>query len=173
MSRVVPIYGITSGGKGVLCLRRLISIFLIVVAVFGVSYYYIFSQARDAFIIDSSHEMTESAAPSLLNTEQKYGFRLVNASDKKMRLLEIELLGFEGIKISSLTVDGKPMTPLLIPSHRVYTSNESWSTNSQGVNIEYLAEIMKETIKNPESTIITYSYMGIKQKQIVRIPRIE
>ncbi|HZG79922.1 MAG TPA: hypothetical protein VEZ13_04025 [Brevibacillus sp.] len=154
-------------------MRRLISIFLIVVAIFGVSYYYIFSQARNAFIIDSSHEMIESAAPSLLNTEQKYGFRLVNASDKKIKLLEIELLDFEGIKINGLTVDGKPMTPLLIPSHRVYTSTRNWSTSNQGVNVEYLAEIMKETIKNPESAIITYSYMGIKQKQKIRIPRLE
>lgn len=153
-------------------MRRLISIFLIVVAVLGVSYYYIYSQARDAFIIDASHEMTESAAPSLLDTEQKYDFRLVNTSNKKIKLLEIELLDFEGIKISSLTVDGKPMAlaPLLIPSHRVYTSTENWSTNSQGVHVEYLAEIMKETIKNPESIRITYSYMGIKQKQIIRIP---
>lgn len=103
--------------------------------------------------------MSESAAPSLLDNEQKYGFRLVNISDKKINLLEIELMDFEGIKISSLTVDGKPMAlaPFLIPSHRIYTGTESWSTNNQGVHVEYLDEIMKKTIKTPEKIRITYS----------------
>ncbi|WP_426445355.1 hypothetical protein ACP26L_18835 [Paenibacillus sp. S-38] len=85
-------------------------------------------------------------------------------------LLEIELQGFEGIKLNGLTIDGNPITPLLIPSHRVYMSSENWSTNSQGVNVDYLAKIMKETRRNPDSAKITYPYKGIKYKQILRMP---
>ncbi|WP_205127169.1 hypothetical protein, partial [Paenibacillus ginsengarvi] len=71
-----------------------------------------------------------------LNTEQKYGFRLVNISDKKVKLLRIELVDYQGIMISDLRINGKPFTAQLIPSHRVYSSTKSWSTNSQGVDVD-------------------------------------
>ncbi|WP_426445357.1 hypothetical protein ACP26L_18840 [Paenibacillus sp. S-38] len=63
-------------------MKRWISLFLLVGIILGISYYYIFNQAKDALAIDASYGMMESAAHSLINTEQKYGFRLVNESDK-------------------------------------------------------------------------------------------
>ncbi|MDD9269338.1 hypothetical protein ACFPES_20010 [Paenibacillus sp. GCM10023248] len=151
-------------------MKKIIIIILLLATIMGISFYYIFTQAKDAFTIDSSHEMRESAATELVSTEQKYGFRLVNVSDKKIKLLNIELQGFVGITLNNLTIDGEPFIPQLIPSHRYYMSNGDWSTNSQGVNIEYLAKIMNESINNPESVKITYSYMGVKHRQIVRMP---
>jgi hypothetical protein len=83
------------------------------------SYKFIVHQSSDAFTIDAAHGTVESAAPQLINTKQNYGFRLVNIGDKKVKLLQIELLDYQGIKISALTIDGKPFSAQTIPSHRL------------------------------------------------------
>ena len=153
-------------------LNKKISIFLIIGIILLFSYNFFIHQASEAFTIDATHEMTESAAQSLLSTEQKYGFRLVNISDKKVKLLRIQLVDYQGIMISDLRIEGKPFTAQFIPSHRVYSSSstKSCSTNSQGIDVEYVAEIMKPAIKNPENVLITYSYMGLNHEQKIKIP---
>ncbi len=157
-------------------MRKTVIILIVLGFIFWLSYKFIVHQSSDAFTIDAAHGTVESAAPQLRNIKQNYGFRLVNIGVKKVKLLQIELLDYQGIKISDLTIDGKPLSAQTIPSHRVYFGrnpwfgSNSWSTNSQGVNIDYIIEFKAEMIKNPQNVFITYSYMGLKQKQKIKIP---
>jgi hypothetical protein len=156
--------------------RKTVIIVIVLVIIFWLSYKFIDHQSSDAFIIDAAQGTVESAAPQLVNTKQNYGFRLVNIGNKKVKLLQIELLDYQGIKISDLTINGKPFSAQTIPSHRVYFGrrswfgSNSWSTNSQGVNIDYIVEFKEPVIKNPQNVFITYSYMGLKHKQKIKIP---
>lgn len=151
-------------------MKKWVNILFSVGIIFGLLYYFLVFQVSNAFTSDASREMVESAASSLLYTEQIYGFRLVNESNKKLKLLGIQLVDYQGISISNLTIDGHPFTASWIPSHRVNSGINSWSTNSQGVEVEYLAEIKEPTIRNPENALIAYSYLGIKHQQKVKIP---
>ncbi|MDQ0897462.1 hypothetical protein QFZ80_001290 [Paenibacillus sp. V4I7] len=103
----------------------------------------------------------------LINTKQKYNFGLVNTSDKALKLLKIELQDFQGIVIGDLTIDGKPFTVQVIPSHRVYTSSDTWTTNKR-VIVDYDVEIKESFIQNPKSVVITYSYLGIEHLQTIK-----
>jgi hypothetical protein len=122
------------------------------------------------FMIDASKYITEHGAVDLLGTKQDYNFRLVNTSDKAVKLINIELQSYQGINPGILSVLGKPLTAQVVKSNRVYSSNSSWSTNSQGLTVEYQVEILEPKIQNPKSASITYSYFGIKHKQDVNFP---
>lgn len=121
-------------------------------------------------MIDASKYITENGAADLHHTKQDYNFRLVNTSDKAVKLINIELQGYQGINPDVLTVSGKPLTAQWVKSDRVYNSTSSWSTNSQGLTVEYQVEILEPKIQNPKSALITYSYFGIKHKQDVYFP---
>jgi hypothetical protein len=156
--------------------RKAVIILIVLGIILWLSYRYIDHQGSDTFTIDAAHGTVESAAAQLINSKQNYGFRLVNIGDKKVKLLQIELLDYQGINISNLTIDGKPFSAQTIPSHRVYFGRKSWfgsnswSTNSQGVNIDYIVVFKKPVIKNPQNVFVTYSYMGLKHKQKIKLP---
>ncbi|REE78556.1 hypothetical protein A8990_12630 [Paenibacillus taihuensis] len=154
-------------------MKKFVGIVVILIIIGVYSYNYVNNRVFDPFMIDASKETVESAASDLLNTQQNYNFRLVNTSDKPVKLLKIELLDYKGLKIDEMTISGKPFETQIIPSHRVYTSSDSWSTNSQGVDIDYNVEIIEKTIQNPNHVRLTYSYLGLKHHQIVKIPGLD
>src|SRR4051794_39167312 len=94
---------------------------------------YVNHRVTDPFMVDSSKSIVEDAAADLLNTKQEYDFRLVNTSDKAVKLLNIELQGYQGIVVSALTVSGEPLMVQEVKSSRVYSSPNTWSTNNQGL----------------------------------------
>jgi hypothetical protein len=154
-------------------LRKTLAVFYVItVLLIYTAYDYVNNQVINAFTIDASKSAVENPTSDMLNTKQDYNFRLVNTSDKAVKLMSIELQGFQGIKIGTLTVLGKSIVEQEVKSNRMYSSPKSWSTNSQGLIVEYLVEIIEPKIQNPTSALITYSYLGIKHKQVVDFPGI-
>lgn len=149
--------------------KKLALFYVIAVVIIYNSYNYVNNRVINPFMIDVTKSTTENAATDLLHTVQDYNFRLVNTSDKAVKLINIELQGYQGIKPGILTVSGKPFVAQMIKSDRVYSSANSWSTN-QGILVEYQVEILEPKIQNPKSALIIYSYFGIKHKQIVNFP---
>ena len=145
----------------------------IIVALFVLTgfamYFYIDSRIVDPFMIDASKATIEKAAPDLLNTKQDYYFRLVNTSDKSVKLIDIELSGYSGIEVGKLSYKGTTPNGMEIPSHRVYNSN-GWTTNNQGLDIDYVVTIKDPKIVNPKTATIIYSYFGLIHKQVIKIP---
>jgi hypothetical protein len=150
--------------------KKLALIYVIAIVLIYNAYNYVNNRVINPFMIDASKYITENGADNLLHTKQDYNFRLVNTSDKAVKLINIELQGYQGIKPDILTVSGKPLTAQGVKSDRVYSSPSSWSTNSQGLTVEYQVEILEPKIQNPKSALITYSYFGIKHKQDVNFP---
>jgi hypothetical protein len=122
------------------------------------------------FEIDASKITTENGAANLLHTVQDYNFWLVNTSDRAVKLINIELQDYRGIKPGILNISGKPLTAQMVKSDRVYSSSNSWSTNGQGLVVNYQVEILEPKIQNPKSALVTYSYLGVMHKQIVDLP---
>ncbi|SEB45724.1 hypothetical protein [Paenibacillus sp. GP183] len=151
-------------------MKKIFGVLVILIAIFSLSYKYIYNRVIEPFMIDAATETIESAASGLLNTQQTYKYRLVNTSDKSVKLLKIELQDYKGIKIDDVTIDGKAFSVQDVPTHRTYTSSNSWSTNNHGVNIEYHVEIKEPVIHNPKTFLITYSYWGFNHQQIVKNP---
>ena len=58
-------------------------------------------------MIDVSKVTVETAAPDLLNTNQDYYFRLLNISDKSVKLIGIELSNYMGMNVGELTYKGR------------------------------------------------------------------
>lgn len=154
-------------------MKKIFGILVILIVIFSLSYQYVYNRVIDPFEIAAAKQTVESAASELLNTRQNYNFILVNTSDKSVRLLKIELLDFKGLKVDEFTVAGKPFVSQIIPSHRVYTSPNSWSTNSQGVVFDYNVKIVEPTIQNPKNVRLTYTYLGLTHQQIVKMPFFE
>ncbi|KRF10172.1 hypothetical protein ASG89_01135 [Paenibacillus sp. Soil766] len=151
-------------------MKKTILVLVAVFAIIGwVSYQYSYNSVVDAFTSDSAKETTENSASKLMNTKQKYYFSLVNTSKKSVSLKKIELQDYKGIKIGDLTIDGQPFTVQSIPSHRVYTSADSWTTNNQRIIVDYDVEIQEPVIQNPRSILITYTYLGLEHKQTIKI----
>jgi hypothetical protein len=132
-------------------------------------YFYMATRVIDPFIIDASKGTVEKAAPDLLNTNQDYYFRLTNYSDKPVKLIDIQLSGYSGIEVGKLSYKGVTPNGLEIPSHRIYTPN-GWTNNNQGLEIQFVVTIKESKMINPKTATITYSYLGIKHKQVVQIP---
>ena len=61
----------------------------------------------DPLMIDVSKVTVETAAPDLLNTNQDYYFRLLNISDKSVKLIGIELSNYMGMNVGELTYKGR------------------------------------------------------------------
>jgi hypothetical protein len=144
--------------------------YVITVLLIYTAFNYVNNQVINVFTIDASKAVVETPASDMLNTKQDYNFRLVNTSDKAVKLMSIDLQGYQGIKIGTLTVQGKSLVEQVVKSNRVYNSPNSWSTNSQGLMVEYQVEIVEPKIQNPKNALITYSYLGIKHKQVVDFP---
>jgi hypothetical protein len=152
-------------------LRKTLAVFYVItVVLIYTAYNYVNNQVINAFTIDASKTVVENPPSDMLNTKQGYNFRLVNTSDKTVKLMSIELQGFQGIKIGTMTVSGRSFVEQKVKSERVYSSPKSWSTNSQGLMVEYQVEILEPKIQNPTSVLITYSYLGIKHKQVIDFP---
>jgi hypothetical protein len=132
--------------------------YVITILLIYTAYNYVNNQVINVFTIDASKAVVETPTADMINTKQDYNFRLVNTSDKTVKLMSIELQGFKGIKIGTLNVLGKPLVEQEVKS------------NSQGLMVEYQVEILEPKIQNPTSAIITYSYLGIKHKQVVDFP---
>ncbi|MDQ0874343.1 hypothetical protein QFZ77_003002 [Paenibacillus sp. V4I3] len=148
-------------------------LYVIVITLIYNVYTYVNNRVIDPFMIDASKSITENPTSDLLNTIQGYYFGLVNTSDKPVNLINIELEGYQGIKIGELTVAGNPLLAQKVKSNREYSSSKSWSTNSQGLVVEYQVEILEPKIKNPTSALITYSYLGIKHKQVIGLSEVK
>jgi hypothetical protein len=149
--------------------KKLAIFYVIAITLIYNTYNYVNNRVINPFMIDAAKYIIENGAANLLHTIQDYNFSLVNTSDKTVKLINIELQGYQGIKPGILTVSGKPLTAQGVKSDRVYSSSNSWST-SQGLLIEYHVEILEPKIQNPKSAVLTYSYFGIKHKQIVTFP---
>jgi hypothetical protein len=152
--------------------KTLAVFYVITIALIYNVYTYVNNRGIDPFMIDASKSFTENPPSDLLNTKQDYNFRLVNTSSKTVNLINIELQGYQGIKIGALTVAGNPLVAQKVKTDRVYSSSKSWSTNSQGLVVEYQVEILEPKIQNPTSALITYSYLGIKHKQVIGFPEV-
>jgi hypothetical protein len=148
-------------------MSKILIVYVIAIALIYNAYTYVNNRGVDPFMIDASKTITENPTSDLLNTKQDYYFRLVNTSESTINLINIELQGYQGIKIGALTVAGKPFVAQKVKSNRVYSSSKSWSTNSQGLVVEYQVEILETKIQNPTIALITYSYLGIKHKQVI------
>jgi hypothetical protein len=144
--------------------KKFALIYVIAVVLVYNAYNYVNNRVINPFMIDASKSITDNGAAN---------FRLVNTSDKAVNLINIELQGYQGIKSGILTVSGKPLTVQGVKSDRVYSSPSSWSTNSQGLKLEYQVEILEQKFQNPKSALITYSYFGIKHKQVVNFPSVQ
>jgi hypothetical protein len=153
-------------------MSKILVVYVIAIALIYNAYTYVNNRGIDPFMIDASKTITENPTSDLLNTKQDYYLRLVNTSDRTVNLINIELQDYQGIKIGALTVAGKPFVAQKVKSNRVYSSSKSWSTNSQGLVVEYQVEILEPKIQNPTSALITYSYLGIKHKQVIGLPQV-
>lgn len=145
-------------------------IYVIVIALIYNAFAYVNHRVTDPFMIDASKSIAEDAAAGLVHTKQVNNFRLVNTSGVAVKLINIELQGYQGIAVSDLTVSGKPLVVQDMKSNRVNSGRNSWSTNNTGLEIEYEVEILQPKIQNPKTALITYSYLGIKHKQVVNLP---
>ncbi|TGE34743.1 hypothetical protein E4K67_29045 [Desulfosporosinus fructosivorans] len=140
---------------------------LLVMGICVYNYYHISTRSNEPFLIDFSKAIIEDTAPELLNTKQDYYFSLVNGSDKPIKLNNIELGDYSGIKVGELTFEDKPLNGLDVPSNKVY-EKDGWHTE-QGLDIHYTVTILKEKIINPKTATITYTTSGVVHKQIVKI----
>lgn len=150
--------------------KKVITVFIGLIAIAGFINNYAYKCVVDAFHISGSKKITEAAAPELLNTIQNYNFNLINVSGKTVKLQEIRLEDYKGIKIGSLTVEGKPFQAQDAPSSRTYSSPTASSTSSQGILFQYDVTILEPVIQNPKKVIVTYSYFGIKHTQVLDMP---
>lgn len=94
------------------------SVFYVILVVFIYNAYnYVNNQVINAFMIDASKTVAESPSSDMLNTIQDNNFRLVNISDKTVKLMSIELQGFHGIKIGTITCynDSKYLAHMELP----------------------------------------------------------
>lgn len=112
----------------------------------------------DPLMIDVSKVTLESAAPDLLNTNQDYYFRILNISDKSVKLIGIELSNYMGMNVGELTYKGKTINGVDVPSN-----------TDQGLEIHYTVTIKQAKIINPKIATITYSSMGVIHKQVIEI----
>jgi hypothetical protein len=144
----------------------------LVVLICAFGYVDIANNIQNQFTIDEQMTVTESSANQFLHTTRQNEFRLVNLSDKTVKLLGMQLQNYSGIRIGQLTIDGKPVGGQEIQSNRIYTSRTSWTTDSQGTMVDYNVYIEQQTIQNPRAVLITYSYLGMKHTQIVELPYI-
>ena len=88
----------------------------------------------------------------------KRSFRLENVSDKTINLINLQLEGYDGIKIGPITVNGKTVSNLVVTSQ------------NQGIEFNYKVTIQKSKIINPQKVIITYKYLGIQHQQTIQLP---
>jgi hypothetical protein len=153
-------------------MKKLIVTSISLLIVLGcISYIYVSNAIVNPFTIDATRSFAVNDASKFINTTQEYEFRFLNTSDKKLKLISIDLQGYQGIEVGELKVDGKPLTIQKIPSHRVYNPNgNGWSTNNQGVDVKFNVKVLEPTIKNPKSALFTYSYFGINHQQVVNLP---
>ncbi len=148
--------------------KSIVGIIGLVVLVCAFGYVYIANNVHDPFTIDAAAYMTESAAPQFVGTTRKYTFRLINVSDKTLKLDSLQVQGYSGIHIELLDIKGKPASGQLIPSDRRGTSTHWVATGRH--TVEYMVYIENKTIQNPRSVLITYSYLGFKHTQTVPLP---
>lgn len=140
---------------------------LVVICTFG--YVFVADNVHDPFTIDAASFMVESAAPKFVGTTRQYTFRLINVSDKTLKLDSMQVQGYSGIHIEQPRINGKPVSGQLIPSDRSGTSTQ-WVASGRHT-VDYVVFIDDKTIQNPRSVLITYSYLGLKHTQTVSLPR--
>lgn len=140
----------------------------ILICAFG--YIYIANNVHDPFTIDGSMTLTESYASQFVGKDEQYHFRLINVSDKTVKLDNMQLHGYSGIQIGQLEINDKPVGGQLIPSDRRGTGT-SWVATSRH-SVSYMVDIENSKIHNPTSVLITYSYLGMKHTQNVQLPGI-
>lgn len=137
---------------------------IIICLIAGFWYLYINRQVTNPFQIDFSKTTSTKFASTLLDSKQMYSFHLLNTSDKSIKLIEMQLDGYEGIKIGSITMNGKVVNNLQIASKLI---------DNKGIVFDYEVIIQKPNIINPQRLIIIYEYLGIKHKQTVQIPGLQ
>lgn len=152
--------------------RNFVVLLVIIFLIFGSAYSYLSSRVTDPFMIDVSKTTANEYAASLVGTKQDYYFRLQKTSDKSIDLIAIKLEGYRGIQVGPIMADGKAVSDLEVPSHRVYNAT-GWSTENQGIELHYEVTILEPKITNPQKVIITYKYMGLKHRQTVQLPGIQ
>lgn len=158
-----------SSSVGVVSLKKIVlGAVMFVLIVCGVGYMYLVNSIHDPFTIDGAMTMTESSAAQFVGTNQTYNFRLINVSDRNLRLDGMKLQGYSGIRVGQLNINGKPARGQSIPSDKRGTGT-SWEATSHHT-VDYRVHIESNTIQSPRSVRITYSYLGFKHTQTVRLP---
>lgn len=147
--------------------KFIVGIVLLVLIVCGFGYVQVANSIHDPFTIDSSMTLTESYAAQFVGKDKQYNFQLTNVSRKTVKLDNMQLQGYSGIRIGQLEINGTPVDGQLIPS--------DWSggTASSRHTIKYVVHIVASKIQNPTSVLITYSYLGMKHTQDVQLPGIQ
>lgn len=89
-------------------MKKNIALFIVIFALVGGFSWlgYQYNRAANAFMIDSSKAIVESAAIELQNTEQPYYISFVNVSDVTVKLRQVEFLDYQGIQINNVTISG-------------------------------------------------------------------